>query len=171
MDFIKGFPCVQGRECIFVVVDRLTKYAHFFVVSTDYTALQVAELFFREVFRLHVLPKTIISDRDNRFLSMFWQELFQLAGTDLTPSTSYHPQTDGQTEIVNKWIEGYLQNYISGQQRAWIRWLYLGEYCYNTSYHMSIGMSPFKALYGYDALSFVDLAFDDSMVPRAKETM
>ncbi|KAH9316788.1 hypothetical protein KI387_044526, partial [Taxus chinensis] len=68
---------------------------------------------------LHGLPKNIVSDRDNRFMSTFWQELFRLAGTELTPSTSYHPQTDGQTEIVNKWIEGYLRNYVSGQQRAW----------------------------------------------------
>jgi hypothetical protein len=101
----------------------------------------VAELFFREVFRLHGLPKYIVSDWDNRFLSAFWQELFRLVGTELTPSTSYHPQTDGQTEIVNKWVEGYLCNYVSGQQKAWIKWLHLGEHCYNTTYHMSIGMT------------------------------
>jgi hypothetical protein len=66
------------------------------------------------------------------------------SGTELTPSTSYHPQTDGQTEIVNKWVEGYLRNYVSGQQKAWIKWLHLGEHCYNTTYHMSIGMTPFE---------------------------
>lgn len=76
MDFITGLLRVQGKDCIFVVVDRLTKYAHFFAVPTDFTASQVAELFFREVFRLHGLPKTIVSDWDNRFLSIFWQELF-----------------------------------------------------------------------------------------------
>jgi hypothetical protein len=126
-------------------------------------------LFFREVFRLHGLSKYIVSDRDNRFLSAFWQELFRLAGTELTPSTSYHPQTDGQTEIVNKWLEGYLRNYVSGQQKAWVKWLHLGEHCYNTTYHMSIGMTPFRALYGYDAPSFVDLAFGDSRAPKAKD--
>ena len=99
----------------------------------------------------------------------FWQELFRLVGTNLTPSTSYHPQTDGQTEIVNKWIEGYLRNYVSGQQRAWIKWLHLGEYCYNTTYHMSIGMSPFRALYEYDASTFADLIFGDSRAPKAKD--
>lgn len=88
----------------------------------------------------------------------------------MTPSTSYYPQTDGKTKIENKWIEGYLRNYVLGQ-RAWIRWLHLGECCYNTTFHMLIGMSPFRALYGYDALSFVELAFDDSKVPHAKETM
>ena len=148
MDFITGLPMVQGKDCIFVVVDRLTKYTHFFAISAHYTAAQVAELFFREVFRLHGLPKTIISDRDSRFMGGFWQELFRLVGTELKPSTSYHPQTDGQTKIVNKWLEGYLHNYVSGQQRAWLKWLHLGEYCYNTSHHISIGMSPFYALYG-----------------------
>eukprot|EP00253_Pinus_taeda_P017880 PITA_17880 len=138
MDFITGFPMVQGKDCIFVIVDRLTKYAHFFAISAHYTTTQVAELFFREIFRLHGLPKTIVNDRDSHFMVGFWQELFRLVGTELTPSTRYHPQTDGKTEIVNKWLEGYLRNYVSGQQRAWLKWLHLGEYCYNTSHHMSI---------------------------------
>ncbi len=116
MEFITGLPMVQGKDCIFVVIHRLMKYAHFFAISAHYTTTQVAELFFREIFRLHGLPKTIVSDRDNHFMGGFWQELFRLVGTKLTPSTSYHPQTDGQTEIVNKWLEGYLRNYVSGQQ-------------------------------------------------------
>ena len=99
----------------------------------------------------------------------FWQELFRLVGTELTPSTSYHPETDGQTEIVNKWLEGYLHNYVSGQQRVWLKWLHLGEYCYNTTHHMSIDMSLFYALYGYHALSFVDVMFGASKAPRARD--
>ena len=126
----------------------MTKFAHFFAISSDYSAAKVAELFFREVFRLHGLPKTIVSDRDNKFTGAFWQELFRLVGTKLATSTSYHPQSDGQTEIVNMWIEGYLRNYVTGQQQTWIKWLNLGEYCYNTTYHMSIRMTPFKALCG-----------------------
>ncbi|KAH9295973.1 hypothetical protein KI387_039561, partial [Taxus chinensis] len=96
-------------------------------------------------------------------------EIFRLAGTELTPSTSYHPQTDGQTEIVNKWIEGYLRSYVTGHQRAWIKWLHMGEYCYNTTYQMSIGMTPFRALYGYDARTFVDLVLPDSRAPKARD--
>ena len=95
MDFITGLPKVQGRDCLYVVVDRLTKFAHFFVISSNYSAGQVAELFFREVFRLHGLPKTIVNDRDSKFTSAFWQELFRLVGTELATSTSYHPQSDG----------------------------------------------------------------------------
>jgi hypothetical protein len=97
------------------VVDRLTKFAHFYTIPTEYNTVQVVELFFREVFRLHGLPKNIVSDKDNRFIGTFWRELFQLVGTELTPSTIYHPQTDGQTEIINKWVEGYLRNYVGGQ--------------------------------------------------------
>ena len=95
MDFITCLPRVQGKDCIFVVVDKLTKFAHFFAIPTDYKAIQVAELFFREVFRLHELPKQIVSDRDGRFISTFWQELFRLTGIELAMSTIYHPQTDG----------------------------------------------------------------------------
>ena len=95
MDFITGLPKVQGRDCLYVVVDRLTKFVHFFSISSDYLAAQVAKLFFREVFRLHGLPKTIVSDRDNKFTGSFWQEIFRLVATELAMSTSYHPQSDG----------------------------------------------------------------------------
>ena len=156
MDFIRGLPKVQGKDSIMVVVDRLTKYAHFFPISIHYKAPQITELFFKEVFRLHGLPRNIISDKDSKFISLFWKELFRVGGTELTPSTSYHPQTNGKTKIVNKWIEGYLRNYVTGKQNSWIKWLYLGEYCYNNTHHMSIGMSPFKALYGYATTSFGD---------------
>jgi hypothetical protein len=70
---------------------------------------------------------------------------------------------------VKKWLDGYLRNYVWGQQKAWIKWMHLGEHCYNTTYHMSIGMTPFKALYGYDVATFVDQAFGDSRAPKAKD--
>ena len=82
-----------------------------------------------------------------------------MVGKNLTPSTRYNTQTNGQTYMVNQWLEGYLRNYVSGQQKAWIRWLHLGEFCYNTTFHMSIGMSPFKSLYGYEASNFIDHIF------------
>jgi hypothetical protein len=97
------------------VVDRLTKLAHFYAIPTEYSVVQVAEVFFREVFKLHGLSKNIVGDRDSRFIGTFWRELFRLVGTELTPSTSYHAQIDGWTEIVNKWVEGYLRNYVGGQ--------------------------------------------------------
>ena len=97
MDFITGMPKVQGRDCLYVVVEILTKFAHLFSISSDYSVAQVAELFFREVFRLHGLRNTIVSDRDNKFTGAFWKELFQLVGTELAMSTSYHPQSDVKT--------------------------------------------------------------------------
>jgi hypothetical protein len=169
MDFITGLPKVQGKDGIFVVVDRLTKFAHFFSISMEYSSTWIAYLLFKEIFKLHGLPRIIVSDKDNRFMSSFWQELFRFVGTELTPSTSYHPQTGGQTEIVNKWVEGYLRNYVIGQQRVWAKWLHLGEYFYNTTHHMSIGMTPFRVLYGYDSLTFMEIAFGDSRAPMAKE--
>ena len=108
MDFITGFPKYLGNDCIYVVVDRLNKFSHFFYVTSYFSAAHVSDLFFKEIFRLHGLPKSIVSDRDGRFMSAFWKELFRLVGTQLTPSTSYHPQTDGKIERVNKWLEGYL---------------------------------------------------------------
>eukprot|EP00253_Pinus_taeda_P035933 PITA_35933 len=146
MDFITGLSIVQGKDCIYVMVDKLAKFSHFFVISAQSSVSHVAELFFKEVFRLHNLPKAIVNDRDNKFIGGFWQELFRLVDIELTPSTSYHLQTDGKTKIVIKWLEGYLRNYVTGHQCAWIQWLHLGEYYYNTTYHMSIGMSPFRAL-------------------------
>jgi hypothetical protein len=90
MDFITGLPRGQGRDCIFVVVDRLTKFSHVFSIPTEYVCK-----FFREVFWLHSFPKQIVNDKDGCFINVFWQELFQLVSTELATSTSYHPQTDG----------------------------------------------------------------------------
>jgi hypothetical protein len=91
MDFITGLPKVQGKDCIYVVVDRLTKFSHFYAISIEYSVVQVVEIFFREVFRLHGLPKNIVNDRGSRFIGTFWRELLRLVGIELTPSTSYQP--------------------------------------------------------------------------------
>ena len=92
-----------------------------------------------------------------------------MVGSNLTPRKRYHPQTDGQIERVNQLLEGNLRNYFSGKQKAWIKWLHLGEFCYNTTFHMSVGMSPFKSLYGYDAYTFIDRILCDSRAPKDKD--
>ena len=105
MDFIKGLPKSNGKDVIIVVVDRLSKYAHFMALSHPYSAVTVAQLFLTHIFKLHGLPSSIISDRDPIFVSSFWEELFKLQGVELLKLTSYHPQTDGQSEVVNRCLE------------------------------------------------------------------
>jgi hypothetical protein len=131
-----------------VVVDRLTKYAHFIAMKSDYTSKSVAELFMHNIVKLHGMPKSIVSDRDKVFTSAFWQQLFKLQGTSLAMSSAYHPQTDGQTEVLNKGLELFLRCFSFHNPKSWYKVLSWAEYWYNTAFQTSIGMTPFKALYG-----------------------
>jgi transposase InsO family protein len=149
IDFITGLPKSEGKEVIFVVVDRLTKYAHFIALSHPYSALTVAQAFLDNVYKLHGLPSSIISDRDPVFTSNFWKQLTSLLGITLNLSTAYHPQTDGQTERVNQCLETYLRSMLLHQPKRWTRWLPLAQWWYNSNFHSSLQTSPFQALYGY----------------------
>ncbi|XP_068639336.1 uncharacterized protein [Aristolochia californica] len=104
------------------------------------------------IVRLHGPPETITSDRDAIFTSKFWGELFKLHGSKLAFSSSYHPQTDGQTKVVNCTLEMYLRCFVGDTPRQWVRWLAWAEYCYNTSYHTALGTAPFRVVYGRDLL-------------------
>lgn len=148
MDFIEGLPPSNGFTVIMVIVDRLTKYGHFVPMKHPFTALTVAKSFITNVVRLHGMPKSIVSDRDKIFISHFWQTLFKLQGTQLCMSSSYHPQTDGQTEVVNRTLEQYLRCFVDGQPRKWAEWIPWAEFSYNTSIHSATKISPFEAVYG-----------------------
>jgi transposase InsO family protein len=102
MDFVEGLPKSKNKDTILVVIDKFTKYAHFLPLSHPYTAMSIAQIFHNEVYKLHGLPSTIISDRDKVFTSSLWQELFKLSETTLNMSSAYHPQTNGQTERLNQ---------------------------------------------------------------------
>lgn len=110
------------------MVDRLSKAAHFMALSHPYTASTVAQLFLDHIYKLHDFPKSIITDRDPIILSAFWGEFFKLQNVHLHPSTAYHPQTDGQTEVVNRGLECYLRCFASDRPKEWASWLPLAEY-------------------------------------------
>ncbi|WVZ63285.1 hypothetical protein U9M48_012927 [Paspalum notatum var. saurae] len=133
MDFIVGLPRTpRGNDSIWVIVDRLTKSAHFIP----------------NVLRLHGVPISIVSDRAPQFTARFWKSLHEALGTKLDYSTAYHPQTDGQTERVNQLLEDLLRACVLTYGPNWEDSLLFAEFSYNNSYQASIGMSPFQALYG-----------------------
>ena len=150
MDSIEGLPKVEGCSTILVVVDRLSKYAHFVCLKHPYSTEMVVAIFVMEIVRLHGLPISIISDRDKIFMSHFLLEIFRLQGIVLKRSTAYHPQKDGQSEVVNRCIEAYLRCFSLGKPRQWPKWVSWAEYWYNAASHFAIGCTPFKALYGRD---------------------
>jgi hypothetical protein len=149
MDFIEGLPKSQGKEVILVVVDRLTKLAHFIPLSHPYTVHSVATAFIDNVFKLHGPPISIITDRDRIFTSNMWQQVFKSLNVKLKLGTAYHPQTDGQTERVNQCLEAYLRCMVFQEPKKWAAWLSLAEWWYNTTYHIALKVSPFQALYGF----------------------
>ncbi|GKB30446.1 ty3-gypsy retrotransposon protein [Tanacetum coccineum] len=131
-----------------ISMDFITNLPLSNALSPNYTATTLATLYLQLVYRLHGIPKTIVSDRDPIFLSRFWKELFNKIGTQLLYSSAYHPQTDGQTEVVNRCLESYLRCFSCDEPKDWSKYLYLAEFWYNTSYHSVIEMTPFQALYG-----------------------
>ncbi|XP_061375386.1 uncharacterized protein LOC133317533 [Gastrolobium bilobum] len=162
MDFIVGLPVSHGFTTILVVVDRLSKQAHFGSLPQRYTAAKVANLFATMICKLHGIPRSIITDRDSIFLSRFWVELFVQSGTHLRRTTAYHPQSDGQSEVVNRVLEQYLRCFVADFPKRWSKILHWAEYCYNTSYHSADGMTPFKAVFGRDPPSILDYVSSDT---------
>jgi len=149
MDFVGALPkTVKGFDSIWVIVDRLTKSAHFISIKTGMSAARLAEIYIEQIVRLHGIPSSIVSDRDPRFTSKFWDNLQAALGTKLRLSSAYHPQTDGQTERTIQSLEDLLRAYVLEQSVSWVECLPLIEFTYNNSFHSSIGMTPFEALYG-----------------------
>jgi hypothetical protein len=129
MDFITGLPRTNKKhDSIMVVVNKLTKVAHFIPFKNAHTTYNVVDIYMREVARLHDIPKTIVSDRDPKFTLKFWRGLFKGLGTSLNFSTSYHPKSDGQTERVNQVIEDMLRMYVMEKPSRWEDYIHLVEF-------------------------------------------
>jgi hypothetical protein len=149
MDFIVGLPESSGFDAILVVVDRLTKMAHFLPTTGTVDSEGTAALFRDGVFRLHGLPSDLVSDRGATFTSEFSRSLCRLTGITQNLSTAFHPQTDGQTERVNSVLEQYLRGYSNYQQDNWAELLSMAEFSYNNKVSATTGVSPFFANYHY----------------------
>jgi hypothetical protein len=171
MDFIEVLPVSEGKDKILVIVDRLTKYAHFMGVRKTDSAKQTAEVFCKNIYKLHGFPKVIVSYRDAKFKGNFWREFCKQIGTSLNMRSAYHPQTDGQIEIVNKCLENYLRCFVTDKKNKWLQWLHLAEWWYNSTYHTSTKMTPFQALYGYPPPSWKELATNQTKVASVKELL
>jgi hypothetical protein len=148
MNFVTGLPWTQkGNDSIWVIIDRLTKVAHFIPMKTTFGGATLARIYLKEIVRLHGISRKIMSDRGTQFTSKFWMSLQQSTSTKLDFSTAYHPQSDGQTERVNKVLEDLLRAGVLAFDRNWESGLPYAEFSYNNNHQASIKMSPFEALY------------------------
>ncbi|GJY36996.1 putative reverse transcriptase domain-containing protein [Tanacetum coccineum] len=149
MDFVTKLPRTSdGHDTIWVIVDRLTKSAHFIPTRETDSMETLTRLYIKEIVSRHGVPISIISDRDSHFTSRFWKSLQNALGTQLDMSTAYHPETDGQSERTIQTLEDMLRAYVIDFGKGWGKHLPLVEFSYNNSYHASIKAAPFEALYG-----------------------
>jgi hypothetical protein len=159
MDYMSGLPSTKrGNDCVFVVVDRFSKMAIMAACKKNITTEATAKIFFECVWVHFGIPQTIVSDRDSRFLNTFWSSLWSLLDTKLTKSTAFHPQTDGQTEVINQMIVHILCMYNSKHPHTWDESLPYVQHSYNRALHSSTGHNPFQVGLGFQPLGPMDVA-------------
>ncbi|KAJ4951656.1 hypothetical protein NE237_028488 [Protea cynaroides] len=147
MDFVTGLPLTpRVVDAVWVIVDHLTKTARFISIRPQYTLERLAKLYVDNIVRLNGVPESIVSDRDPRFTSKFWEGLQKAMGTTLKFSTAFHPQTDGQSERTTQILKDMLRACVIDFKGSWDEKLPLIEFAYNNSYQTTIQMSPYEAL-------------------------
>jgi len=168
MDFLTNLPVTKTKkDTILVVVDRLTKMSHLIPMQLTSSAVVVAKLLHDNVFKLHGLPDSVVSDRDPRLVSNFMQEVWKLWGVQQCLSTAYRPQTDGQTERLNRTLQEYLRAYVTPQGKEWEEALSCAEFALNDTYHTAIGCTPFFLNYGCHPRSPWSIRLTGQSVPAA----
>ena len=168
MDFIVQLPRSHGYDAIWVVADHTLKEAHFVPTTSDVDTKTTVNLFINHVWKLHGLPKKIISDRGTQFISNLMKGIMKLLDIEGATSTAYHPQTDGQTERINQELEQYLRIFCNYRQNDWASYIALGEFAYNNHTHSSTKYSPFYASRGYHPNAIVN-RIAQTNVPEADE--
>jgi hypothetical protein len=168
MDFITDLPTVKAKDSILVVVDHLTKLAHFTPCSKLITTEETTQSILDGIVQLHGLPEEIVSDRGPQFTSKFWRCLFELLGIDIRLSSAFHPKTNGQTEWTNQTLEQYLRCTVSYQQDDRLALLSQVEFAYNNTTHASTGVSSFFANYGFHPWFSLEI-LGDSVNPSVEE--
>ncbi|XP_057786354.1 uncharacterized protein LOC131003815 [Salvia miltiorrhiza] len=171
MDFVTGLPQSRGFTAIMVVVDRLSKYAHFAPLPTSFDAWRVANLFVETVVKHHGFPNSIVTDRDSVFLNEVWENMMKLSGTKLKFTTAYHPQSDGQTEVCNRGLEQYLRVFVADRPTRWTNFLPWAELALNCSHHAGLGTSPFQALYGREPPALVAVSPPSTCPPAVADVI
>ncbi|KAF7117266.1 hypothetical protein RHSIM_RhsimMtG0001900 (mitochondrion) [Rhododendron simsii] len=152
LDYITSLPKVGDIGTIVTMVDRFSKYATFVAAPKYISAEETAQLFFKHIVKYWGVPKSLVSDRDSRFMGNFWTELFKLLGTSLDMSSSYHPESDGQTERFNYMRQEYLRHFVNANQKNWVELLDVAQLCFNSQRSSSTGKSPFEIVTGQQPL-------------------
>ena len=148
MDFITNLPTSKGHDSILVVCNRFSKMSHFVAMTEKTIAEGLVRLFRDNVWKLHGLPKSVISDRGPQFAAEMTKKLNKMLGIETKLSMAYHPETDGQTERTNQELEQYLRMYVNHRQNNWAKWLATAEFAFNNKVHTATKMSPFQVNYG-----------------------
>jgi len=148
IDMIGPLPRSNGKDAIVVIVDRFTKMIRLMATTTNISSEGIAKIYRDEIWKIHGIPKTILSDRGPQFASKFMEDFTKALGTRRKLSTAYHPQTDGQTERINQEIGTFLRHYVNYKQDDWTEWLAMAEFAYNDKKHGATGRTPFELNFG-----------------------